>query len=249
MLEQVVSIVREAGKIIRRHYGTDFEVFMKADNTPFTKADIEANALIVKELTHLFPDTPLISEENTAIPYEMRRNWSRFFLIDPLDGTKDFIQKTGEFTVNVGLISRGVPILAVIYAPALDLMYYSEEGRGAYKEEAGGEARRIYSVTPDSKTGVISLESRHHGDAEELEEFLSKLPVRERVRVGSSLKFCYLAEGRAHLYPRFGPTMEWDVAAGDCIWRNSARVGKNKSSLTYNKPTLKNGPFILGEIT
>ncbi len=248
MLTQILPIVREAGEIIRGFYRTELLVSLKADRSPCTQADVQANDRLISGLAKAFPQIPAISEESAAVPFEARKGWPRFFLIDPLDGTKDFIQMTGEFTVNVALIEDGVPTLGAVYAPALDLLYYAASGQGAFKSENGAEARRIFSNPPDRKAGIISLESRHHGNSAELENYLSGVSVRERLCVGSSLKFCYLAEGRAHVYPRFGPTMEWDVAAGDCIWRNAAPKGLNSSPLTYNKPTLKNGPFVLGSL-
>lgn len=166
--------------------------------------------------------------------------------MDPLDGTKEFIHRNGEFTVNVALIESGEPVLGVVYAPALDLLYLAGKGLGAWKAEGGGTAVRIQSPARGAgRRPLVVVESRSHPSAE-LERYLSTLQVARRVQAGSSLKFCWVAEGKADIYPRLGRTMEWDVAAGDCVWRNASREGQNPSPLTYNTPELSHDRFVIG---
>jgi 3'(2'), 5'-bisphosphate nucleotidase len=187
----------------------------------------------------------VVSEEAEAARFEHRRGWRRFWLVDPLDGTKEFIKRRAEFTVNVALIEDGEPVFGVVLAPALDLLYWAVKGGGSWREAKGETAERIYSAASPAGTPLTVVESLSHPSAE-LEEYLRTIPVARRVKAGSSLKFCWVAEGRADIYPRLGPTMEWDVAAGDCIYRQSGRDGERPSPLTYNKPDLRNPSFVVG---
>jgi 3'(2'), 5'-bisphosphate nucleotidase len=228
-----------------RHYTKDVASVAKADGSPLTLADSAAQEVIMHELRAWEPSIPIISEEADAAPYDERRHWQRFWLVDPLDGTKEFLSHNGEFTVNIALIDGGDPVLGVVYAPALALMYTAARGHGAWKQEGSAAPARIFHVPPAPGQPLVVIESRSHPSAE-LEAFLSTIVVRERLGVGSSLKFCRVAEGLADIYPRLGPTMEWDVAAGDCIFRNSARDGEHASPLTYNKPDLRNRSFVIG---
>ena len=172
-----------------------------------------AHGILVDGLRRLDPATPVVSEEAAAASFETRRGWRRFWLVDPLDGTKEFIKRRAEFTVNVALIEDGEPVLGVVLAPALDLLYWAVKGGGAWREDRGRPAERIYSSVPAPGTPLTVVESLSH-PSPELEEYLRTIPVARRVKAGSSLKFCWVAEGRADIYPRLGPTMEWDVAAG-----------------------------------
>ena len=165
--------------------------------------------------------------------------------MDPLDGTKEFIKRRAEFTVNVALIENGEPVLGVVGAPALDLVYWAVKGGGAWREDKGAAAERINSDAPAPGVPLTVVESLSH-PSQELEEYLKTIPVGRRVKAGSSLKFCLVAEGKADVYPRLGPTMEWDVAAGDCVYRQSGRDGERPSPLTYNKPDLRNPSFVIG---
>jgi 3'(2'), 5'-bisphosphate nucleotidase len=244
-LARLREIARKAGEAILEHYTPGVGSVAKTDGSPLTLADTAAERLIVSELCDWDDTVPIISEETDSAPYEERRRWHRFWLVDPLDGTKEFLSHNGEFTVNIALVEDGEPVLGVVYAPALDLMYAAGKGIGSWKTQGGGDAVRIYHLPPDSDRPLVVIESRSHGSSA-LEEYLQTIKVGERVRVGSSLKFCRVAEGGADIYPRLGPTMEWDVAAGDCIYRNSAPEGQYPSTLTYNKPDLRNGPFVLG---
>lgn len=247
MLQDLLSVARRAGQAIMDYYDRDVEVYEKEDETPLTKADLDAQKVILAGLDALDPHTPVIAEESGFPDYEERREWDRFWLVDPLDGTKEFIKKNGEFTVNIALIEEGKPVLGVVYLPAKDILYYGGREEGAWKAEKGGAAYRIYSEKADTGRPLKIAESRSHRSGE-LERVLAEkgITVGETVAAGSSLKFCLVAEGEADLYPRMGPTMEWDVAAGDCVWRYSARKGEHDSPFRYNKPDLKNDGFIIG---
>jgi 3'(2'), 5'-bisphosphate nucleotidase len=242
----VTGLAREAGRATMTYYnGAAVGVREKDDRSPVTLADEVAHGLLVDGLRRLDPSTPVISEEAEAASFEIRRGWSRFWLVDPLDGTKEFIKHRAEFTVNVALIEHGEPVLGVVLAPALDLLYWAVKGEGAWREEKARPAERIYSTAPKPGAPLTVVESLSH-PSPELEEYLHTVPVARRVKAGSSLKFCWVAEGRADIYPRLGPTMEWDVAAGDCIYRQSGRDGERPSPLTYNKPDLRNTSFVIG---
>ncbi len=242
----VTGLAREAGRATMAYYdGADAEVREKADRSPVTLADEVAHGILVEGLRRLDPGTPVVSEESEIPPFEVRRGWRRFWLVDPLDGTKEFIKRRAEFTVNVALVQDGEPVFGVVLAPALDLLYWAEKGGGAWREEQGGAPERIHSSAAAPGTPLTVVESLSHPSAE-LEEYLKTIPVARRVKAGSSLKFCWVAEGRADVYPRLGPTMEWDVAAGDCVFRQSGRDGERPSPLTYNKPDLRNPSFVIG---
>jgi 3'(2'), 5'-bisphosphate nucleotidase len=243
----VIELAREAGRATMRYYdgAEDAGVREKDDRSPVTLADEVAHGILVDGLQRIDPATPVVSEEAEAAAFEHRRGWRRFWLVDPLDGTKEFIKRRAEFTVNVALIDAGEPVFGVVLAPALGLLYWAVKGEGAWREEKGGPAERIYSTSPAAGTPLTVVESLSH-PSPELEEYLQTIPVARRVKAGSSLKFCWVAEGRADIYPRLGPTMEWDVAAGDCIYRQSGRNGERKSPLTYNKPDLRNTSFVIG---
>ena len=245
-LERMVAIARAAGAAAMAHYGDLGAVEFKADHSPITEADRAAHRLIVDALAAWTPGVPVISEEGQIAPFEVRRRWTRFWLVDPLDGTKEFIQHNGEFTVNIALIEGGAPVLGVVYAPAIDVLYSAGRGLGSWKREGGAEPVRLLGPGRPGSEGIVVVESRSHPSAE-LDAFLATVRVARRIQAGSSLKFGLVAEGRAHCYPRFGPTMEWDVAAGDCVYRNASVNGERLSPLVYNTPTLKNGGFVIGE--
>jgi 3'(2'), 5'-bisphosphate nucleotidase len=243
----VIDLARQAGLATMPYYDGTLaaEVREKDNRTPVTLADEVAHDILVEGLRQIDSGTPVISEEAEAASFDSRRAWRRFWLVDPLDGTKEFIKRRAEFTVNVALIDDGEPVLGVVLAPALDLLYWAVKGEGAWREENGGPAERIYSTPPSPGTPLTVVESLSH-PSPELEEYLQTIAVGRRVKAGSSLKFCWVAEGRADIYPRLGPTMEWDVAAGDCVYRQSGRDGERPSPLTYNKPDLRNPSFVIG---
>jgi 3'(2'), 5'-bisphosphate nucleotidase len=246
LLSPIIVVVRDAGRAILDIYHSEFSVSYKDDSSPLTEADRLSHDILLRALRDISPGIPVCSEEGSARPYRERKGWSEFYLVDPLDGTKEFIKRNGEFTVNVGLIRQGVPILGVIYAPVTDTLYFSSEGEGSWKQ-IGREAPEKISVMNAPRTeGIIVVSSRSHG-SEDLEAFLAKLKVREKISAGSSLKFCLVAEGKADIYPRFGPTWEWDTAAGHAILLEAGgrvTTPDGLAELSYNKETLKHEGFI-----
>ena len=244
--EAVCGVVSRAGAaVLERYRARDTWVRAKADGSPVTGVDLAADAILRDGLKALDPAIPYLSEEGGIPAYEVRRRWSRYWLVDPLDGTKEFIGRTGEFTVNVALIEDAEPVLGVVAAPAAGLLYYARAGEGAWKRDGDGPPRRLRSTLSGPSDPIRVVESRSH-PSPALEAFLAPLNVVERVKSGSSLKFCLVAEGRADVYPRLGPTMEWDVAAGDCVHRHSGHPGPHPGTLRYNKPSLRNGGFVVG---
>lgn len=247
MLEQINEIAIEAGNAILSFYDEDIEVDKKDDNSPLTKADMAAHNIIIEKLKQLAPEIPIISEESVLPPYEIRKNWQKFFLVDPLDGTKEFIKRNGEFTVNIALIDGNLPVLGVVYVPAKDQLYYADKENGAWKKTGNGAREKLSHIPYDrSKPARIAV-SRSHGGSDTIERLNRMgIEVAEEVPFGSSLKICLVAEGKADIYPRFGPTMEWDTAAADAVFRYSGADGHRTSPLTYNKPVLRNDEFIMG---
>ena len=212
----VVTIAEEAAAQILEVYETDFEVQSKADQSPLTRADIASHNLICDSLAELTPEIPVLSEESAQLPYSTRKTWEQYWLIDPLDGTREFIKRNGEFTVNIALVRDNFPILGVIYVPVSHVCYYASKDQGAWKREAGAAAVRIRTKTSASDSLVIAG-SRSHGNKKQ-QAFTSKMGAQaKKIATGSSLKFCLVAEGSADIYARFGPTSEWDSAAGQCI--------------------------------
>lgn len=213
LLDALVPIARAAGELIMDVYRGDFAVTHKLDLSPLTQADLAAHHHIVAALAQLTPEWPVLSEEDADIPYATRRQWTRYWIVDPLDGTKEFVRRNHDFTVNIALIEHGVPTVGVVHAPALELSYAAAAGRGALRWRDGQrEAIRTRGV-PATPRFVVS---KSHRDAV-LDAFLAKAPAHEAVSRGSSLKFCLIAEGAADLYPRTGPVSEWDTAAGHCV--------------------------------
>lgn len=216
LLPDVVFIAKQAGKQILNHYHGNFKVEYKLDNSPITVADIAAHEFICQALSRLTPKIPILSEELKTASFVERRRWQRYWLIDPLDGTKEFLEKNGEFTVNIALIEKNMPILGVVYAPVFDFCYFAEDKCGAFKQVA---EQAPVSLPPSSwrkNSPITMVVSRRHG-VELLQSFFQQFPALNLIRCGSALKFCWLAEGFADLYPRFSPTCEWDTAAGQCI--------------------------------
>ncbi len=249
-IQKINNIAQKAGDEIMKVYQQDFEVDYKADNSPLTKADIKSNEIITESLKDLYPEIPILSEENKEVPYNIRRNWEYFWLIDPLDGTKEFVKKNGEFTVNIALIYKNMPVLGVIYAPVLDLLYYAQKDQGAFKQDKNKKSQRlpIYNY-PDNHTLKVIVSKSHYN--QETKEFVNNLKSQyekiEFINIGSSLKLCLIAEGKADIYPRLAPTMEWDIAAGQTIVEESkGRIIKYKTeeSIKYNKQNLLNPYFI-----
>lgn len=247
MLNRVIKTAEDAGQKILEFYDTEIEVITKNDDSPLTKADLAAHHIIVDALKELDPDTPVISEESGIPDFEKRREWERFWLVDPLDGTKEFIKKNGEFTVNIALIEKNKPVLGVVYVPAFDVMYYGEQSIGSFKREGDKKAVKLETDAFEAPGKARIVVSRSHGDDTTAKKLKNLgIEVSEEVPLGSSIKFCLVAEGKADLYPRLGPTMEWDTAAADAIYRYSCKNREKYSPLTYNKEYFKNPYFLLG---
>ena len=244
-LDRLAEVARDAGAAIRTFEPAPGPVDLKPDRSPVTDADRAAHGIIFRALAAWTPDVPVISEEGAIPPYTLRRGWTRFWLVDPLDGTKEFLAGHGEYTVNIALVEGDAPVMGVVYAPAIDLLYVAGRGLGAWKRERGGDAERIFSAPAPDGAPLVVAESRSHPSAE-LEAFLATIPVRARIQGGSSIKFCWVAEGKADVYPRFGRTMEWDTAAGDCVFRQSGRTEERLSPLRYNTPSLAHARFVIG---
>jgi 3'(2'), 5'-bisphosphate nucleotidase len=214
-LDDVRALAKQAGEKILAVYNTEFSVEEKDDKSPLTAADMASHTAIVAGLETLTPDIPVLSEESAKIPYAERAAWETYWLIDPLDGTKEFIKRNGEFTVNIALIHAGVPVLGVVHVPVSGVTYAACEGRGAIKEVPGsGEQPVQVRKLGGGPVAVVGSRS-HQGDS--LKAFLAKLGEHEMVSMGSSLKICLVAEGAADVYPRLGLTSEWDTAAAHCV--------------------------------
>ncbi len=248
----LLDIATGAGDAIMEIYAWDFAVETKEDKSPLTEADKKSNAIILEGLTKHYPDIPFISEETKLTPYEERKNWNRFWLIDPIDGTKEFIKKNGEFTVNIALIEDGVPVIGVVHVPAQNKTYYGVKGEGSFKVESGNQKSEIRNTVHYSdKVKVVVVASRSHLSPETV-QFVEDIKTQGKevdfLSSGSSLKFCLVAEGAADVYPRFGPTMEWDTGAAHAV---ALYAGKNvinletKLPLVYNKENLLNPFFVV----
>ena len=247
-LKPIRQLAKQAGQAILEIYQnvSDFKIKTKADQSPVTIADIQANAIIKNGLASLDAELPLLSEEEALIPYALRATWPRYWLVDPLDGTKEFIHHTDEFTVNIALIENHQPILGVIYIPMLTTSYFACKGHGAYKQEGDQEPEAIKVREVDEKHLVITVSRRHISDR--LERFLSKMGNYEIINRGSSIKSCLIAEGSADFYPCLGPTSEWDTAAAQCIVEEGggAMLDVNFKPLRYNtKDSLINPHFMV----
>jgi 3'(2'), 5'-bisphosphate nucleotidase len=246
LLEPVSTLARRAGDAILEVYANTFEVSKKADSSPLTLADMRSHHVIVNGLRELTPDLPVLSEEASDIPFEKRQQWSRYWLVDPLDGTKEFVSRNGEFTVNIALIENHRAVLGVVFVPVQDTMYVGAQGEGAYKQ-IGSQAHVPIRTERPARIPLRIVGSRSHRDGT-LDQHLPKLEPCEFVAVGSSLKFCLVAEGAADLYPRFGPTSEWDTAAAQALVEaaGGAVVKLDGTPLRYNtKPELLNPHFLV----
>jgi len=214
---ELLTGVLDAGQRVLGIYAQDFSVETKADDSPLTQADMASHRALCDLLQRLTPEVPILSEESDAIPFETRRQWSSYWLIDPLDGTKEFVKKNGEFTLNVALVENGVPVFGIVHAPVLDTTWWGDADLGAFKITTEGELPiRVRELPVEGNQPWLIVGSRSHG-AESFEAFCAQLPVHERVSMGSSLKLCLVAEGAADLYPRLAPTCEWDTAAAQAV--------------------------------
>lgn len=247
LLPGVCAIALKAGEKIMEIYATDFDVETKDDSSPVTEADTAAEAIIAPALSSLEPGIPIVAEEAAAAGNIPDVDDGAFWLVDPLDGTKEFLNRNGEFTVNIGLIQDRQPVLGVVYAPALDTLYAGAKGAGATRKVGEQTAQEI-SVRPEPAEGLTIVASRRHGDPAVLEKFLSGRTVSETRNAGSSLKFCLLAAGEADLYPRFGRTMEWDTAAGHAVLLAAGGLvtTEDGAPLTYAKNAIFENPHFIG---
>jgi 3'(2'), 5'-bisphosphate nucleotidase len=243
LLPHLVTLAGAAGEVVMRYYAREIVVETKADSSPVTEADAAAEQVILEALRALTPSIPIVAEEEVAAGRIPNVGDGPFWLVDPLDGTREFISRNGEFTVNVALVEGGMPIAGVVGAPAKGLMWWGAVGHGAARRE-NGEVMDI-RVRPRPREGTVAVASRSHRDAE-TDRWLDEEGITETVSAGSSLKFCLVGEGRADVYPRFGPTMEWDTAAGHAVLlaaggRVNDLAGK---PLRYGKPSFRNPGFI-----
>ncbi len=251
-LSDIVAIAHQAGDAIMEIYQRDFSVVYKDDKSPLTEADTLSNEIICNALHALYPDIPLLSEENKMVPYEERQGWEYYWCIDPIDGTKEFIKKNDEFTVNIALIHDDTPVLGVVYAPALGEMYKAKQGEGAYKN--GHKLPLHVNHSPEKELKVVASKSHL---SPETQSFIDNLTRHTEnctlTSKGSSLKLCMVAEGEADIYPRLAPTMEWDTAAADAIVREAGKMsyefnpedGSYEEKLIYNKENLLNPWFVV----
>ena len=251
-LLKLCNIAIDAGLIINKHYNADIKVSYKYDKSPLTTADLESNNYIIKSILNLYPEIPILSEES-LVDWNIRKNWETYWLIDPLDGTKEFINKNNEFTVNISLIKNNLPYLGIIYAPALGRLYYSKKNEGSYKINS---FKRIYSLSKSSSLKVSTkkpseqiniVQSRSHSNEKLVSWIKKNIQNYKILKKGSSLKFCDIAEGKADFYPRLGPTSEWDIAAGHMILLEAGGELKtiDDKKILYNlKEDIKNPDFI-----
>ena len=246
------NIAIEAGKIILSYYKNLKEIKIKDDNSPLTKADLESNYFILKELKKIDLSIPILSEES-LIEWSIRKKWTTYWLIDPLDGTKEFINQNGEFTVNIALIENNKPVLGIIYAPALSLLYYSCINFGSYRLSCASvlndlKGSKKIEVNKKNKSNHLAvIGSRSHSNENFNKWVNQNIEDYALIKAGSSLKFCYIADGHADLYPRFGPTSEWDIAAGHIILMEAGGSIKtiDNNDIFYNlKEDILNPYFI-----
>jgi len=255
-IKDIKDIAIEAGGAIMQIYNQDFSVEYKDDKSPLTKADIKSNEIICKALVKLYPDIPIMSEENKQVEYKVRSKWEYYWCIDPIDGTKEFIKKNGEFTVNIALIHKHTPVLGVVYAPAIDEIYSAKQGDGAFLNDQ----KLPLKTNKDINNSINIVASKSHL-SDETKDFIDKLTFNIKhsklVSKGSSLKLCMVASGEADIYPRLAPTMEWDTAAADAIVRESGKMTyqfhstfniqdlTSQKPVAYNKVNLLNPWFVV----
>jgi 3'(2'), 5'-bisphosphate nucleotidase len=246
IIKEICQIANQAANCILEIYDTDFTIENKEDCSPLTAADLAAHNTICIALAQLTPDIPVLSEESSELSYAERSQWSRYWLVDPLDGTREFIKRNGEFTVNIALIENGQPCLGVINVPVTGVSYYAATSLGAFKICADGNTESI-KVKKSVPNKIIIAGSRSHG-GEKQQAFINRLGGAEIIAIGSSLKFCLIAEGKVDIYPRFGLTSEWDTAAAQCIVEEAGGcvVDMNFNPIRYNtKDSLLNPEFLV----
>lgn len=246
LLDPVIQVAYQAGRVIMEVYDAGFSVEHKSDHTPVTEADTAANTIIVTHLKELTPHLPILTEEAKPTSYSERKTWPRYWLIDPLDGTREFIKRNGEFTVNIALIDGNESVMGVVYAPVIGVLYYAAKGQGAFKQESTNKPQAIHVREHCPGKAIVACGRSHPSD--EVKIFLENLGEHEIIRVGSALKSCMVAEGKADLYPRLGPTSEWDTAAAQCVVEEAggAITDTSMQRLRYNtKDDLLNPHFFV----
>lgn len=245
--QNIIDLAKKAGEAIMEIYEKDFAVYDKSDASPLTEADLAAHHILVEGLERM-TDYPVLSEESSEEVKKERLNWSEYWLIDPLDGTKEFVKKNGEFTVNVALIQQGKPTFGVVYAPALKSLYVGDINEGAYKQEDGKDPEKItVREKPTQTRDYVIVGSRSH-QSDEFKAFIQDYPDADIISMGSSLKLCLVAEGKADIYPRLGLTCEWDTAAAHAVVEAAGGQVLNAETgkpLQYNKENLLNPFFIV----
>jgi 3'(2'), 5'-bisphosphate nucleotidase len=244
LAEALMPTVADAGVAIMRVYQGAFSVQHKADDSPLTQADLESQRVILAALAKLTPAIPVLSEESAQQPWRERQHWTSLWVVDPLDGTREFVKRNGEFTVNIALVVDHEPVLGVVYAPARGLLYWGAAGSGAFSRHRGDEQRPLHVASPQDPLRVVG--SRSH-ISPQTASYLDRLAPHVMTGVGSSLKFCLLAEGKADLYPRFGPTSEWDTAAGQAVLEAAGGhvTRLDGRRLRYNcRESVINGDFV-----
>jgi 3'(2'), 5'-bisphosphate nucleotidase len=249
-IQDIIAIAKEAGDAIMQIYDQNFEVEYKQDNSPLTLADKTANDIIETGLRKLSVNFPIVSEEAEEASYEERKYWEYFWLVDPLDGTKEFVKKNDEFTVNIALIYKDVPVLGVVYAPALDVCYWAKKSEGAFKD---GQQLPIKIESQRDTYKIVASRSHMSNETQVFIDTIETSKEKELISIGSSLKICLVAEGEADIYPRLGFTMEWDTGAAHAIANESGvtlqKYKNNKySQHEYNKENLLNQYFVVGKI-
>ena len=246
LIMSTLEIVKEAGEAITDIYYSDFDYQFKKDLSPITAADNLSHEIITKRLQILTPEIPILSEENSDIPYKIRSQWTQYWLVDPMDGTKEFINRNGEFTVNIALIDKNTPKFGVIHLPITNETYWGSKISGSFYSNANDDVKRI-SVSESHQNPTRIVASRSH-PSEMLNHLLDKINDYEVIKIGSSIKFCNIASGQADCYPRFGPTSEWDTAAGEAIvnFAGGFVVTTKGNSMNYNaKEDYLNPHFIV----
>jgi 3'(2'), 5'-bisphosphate nucleotidase len=246
LCQDVITIAKQASNKILAVYNTEFDVTRKEDNTPLTEADMAAHHVITEGLIKLTPEIPVLSEESIDIPFSVRKQWKRYWLVDPLDGTREFVKQNGEFTVNIALIDNHRAILGVIHTPVSGVLYYATNQDGAFKQLPGEDAVAIRTRNKTQDKTLVAGSRSHRGTS--LKEFLEKIGDHEIISMGSSLKSCLVAEGSVDIYPRLGPTSEWDTAAAQCIVENAGGqlLDLSMNPLLYNtKDELLNPHFLV----
>lgn len=241
---QLLKIADQASERVLQIYQTNFQINYKPDHSPITEADTAAHQIITAGLRSLTPDIPILSEEGQDIPWQERKHWQRFWLVDPIDGTRDFTQRTGEFTVNIAMIENGTPVLGVVTAPALNQAYWGVVGEGAYRRDHTGIVQPIQVAEPKAIKRVVA--SKNHLNAATQSFIEENLGEHELVQAGSSLKFCRIAEGQADIYPRLSPTSEWDTGAAQAVLEAAGGkvVTLEGNPLQYGKQNVLNPYFV-----